>query len=187
MVLSLVVIILATGATLYRDPTKDMPGVDYGMTPTNTPIIGDVLAMGLNGATWTTLTNFVRVWSGTSGGLLVPAAITNYLSPGNTSSNLTLFTSDVAGSTRCPVTRQTVLQNLYVVWTPAPGSGKTNFLTLYTNGVATTLAVQIVGTATNGNDVARAIVVPAGTEIGVRLATQSSATPGRCAWSVEGR
>lgn len=172
-------------ATLYRDPTVNVPGADYGIMPTNAPSIGDVLTLGPNGASWTTLTNFVHVWSGTSGGLLIPIASTNYFPPHNSATNL--ITVEAAGATRVPVTRAFVLQRLFVVWTPAPGSGKTNFLTVLTNGVASPLAVQIIGTATNANDVTDAVTLVAGDQVGVRLVTQSLATPGKASWSFESR
>src|SRR6266576_3072895 len=107
-------------ATLYRNGTVDTSGTDYGFMPTNVPTLGDVLSVTGNGAAWISLTNFVRVWSGTSGGILLPLATNIFLSPNNTFSNLA--TLDAAGVTRCPVTRSTTLQNLYVVMTPAPGS-----------------------------------------------------------------
>ncbi len=172
-------------ATLYRDPSKDMPGTDYGLYPTNTPMIGDVLTMGPAGTSWTRLTNFFREWSGTSGGLAIPIAATNYFPPNNSSTNL--VSVEAAGATRIPLTRATVIQNLYVIWSPAPGSGKTNFVTLWTNGVASPLTVQIVGTATNGSDTVDAVTLAAGDQIGIRIATQSAAVAGKACWAFEGR
>ena len=172
-------------ATLYRDPSMSVAGVDYGMTPTNSPNIGDVLTATAGGAAWTSLTNFPQNWSGTSGGLLVPIGATVFLPPNNSSSNL--ITSELAGATRCPITRALTLQNLFVVSSPAPGSGKTTTVTIMTNGVASPIVATVSATATNANDTTHTVYVPAGTEIGVKIVTSALSTAGKCAWSFEGR
>ena len=172
-------------ATLYRDPSKDMPGTDYGLLPTNQPVVGDVLTMGPDGTSWTRLTNFFRVWSGTTGNALLGLGTTTFLSPNNTSATLSL--SDVAAGTRTPLTRATTLQNLYIVVAPAPGVGKSTVVSITTNGVASSIVATVTGTATNANDTARAITVPAGTEIGIRITTTSASVAGRVGWAFEGR
>ena len=183
------VCVLATlsliAATLYRNGNVDVSGTDYGLMPTNAPNIGDVLTVTANGTAWTSLTNFIRVWSGTTGGLLLGIGTTTYLPPNNTSSNL--ITVEAAGATRCPLTRSTTLQNLYVVVTPAPGSGKTTTVTLMTNGNASAIVASVVGTATNANDTTHTVSVSAGTEIGVKIVTTASSVAGKAAWSFEGR
>jgi hypothetical protein len=176
---------LALGATLNRDGTVDISGMNYGLIPSNAPSVGDVLSMGPNGTTWGTLTNFVRVWSGTTGGLLVPSATTNYLSPNNSSGNLS--PTDIAGASRVPLTRSTVLQNLYCVVSPAPGSGKSVIITICTNGIDSPLTVAVKNTDTAGSNVAVSVTLFAGTQVGLKIITQSASVPGRVAWSFEGR
>ena len=185
IVILCLVALVCVSQTYYRDTSKDVSGINYGIIPANAPSVGDVFSISSTGVVWITLTNFVRVWSGTSGGILLPIASTVFLSPNNTFSNL--LTLDAAGVTRCPVTRQTVLQNLYVVMTPAPGSGKTNTITITTNGAACAITVSIIGTATNANDTTHSVTVPAGTGIGVKIVTAASSVQGKAAWSFEGR
>jgi len=157
-----------------------------GLMPTNQPTVGDVLAC-VNAAqvAWVQLTNVTSVWSGTTGGSAPGAGSTIYLPPGNTFNSLP--TTDSSAITRTPVTRTTTLQNLYVVLSAAPGTGKTNTLTVLTNGVASALSVDVAGAATTGNDIAHTVSVPAGTEIGVRLMTAIGAPSSRTAWAFEGR
>ena len=47
-------------ATLYRNGQLDIPGTDYGVLPTNAPIVGDVLTAGPSGAAWAGLTNILN-------------------------------------------------------------------------------------------------------------------------------
>ncbi len=178
---------LVVGATLYRNSSIDFFGTDYGLTPSNQPAVGDVLTVGPSGSgtVWGRLTNCVRVWSGTSGGIVVPVGSPVFMPPNNSAA--TLPTSDIAGATRCPVTRQTILQNLYVVVSLSPGAGKTNTLAVTTNGVASSLSATVAGTATNGSDTTHNVTVPAGTEIGVRVTTAPGSVSGKVSWSFEGR
>src|SRR6266487_2956234 len=170
----LILLLTCIGATIFRSSPSS--GVsDLGLMPSNSPNDGDFLSVS-NGLTiWKTLvinTNYVRTWSGTSGNLTIPIASTNYFSPNNTFSNL--ITSDTSGATRVPITRTTTLQNLYVVANPAPGSGKTNIITIMTNGIASSLVASITGTLTNGSDTTHTVLIPAGTEIGLKVITAAS-------------
>ncbi len=170
-------------ATMFRDPNKDVSGIDYGMTPMNSPSVGDVLTVTSVGTLWTN--TVIRVWSGTSGGIVVPVGSPVYMPPNNSAASLP--TSDIAGATRCPVTRATILQNFYVVVSLAPGASKTNSFTLMTNGVASSLVVSISGSATSGNDTTHSISIPSGAEIGVKVTTASGSVAGKASWSFEGR
>ncbi len=181
--LVLAIVTIVTAATLNRDGAKDSPGSDYGLLPTNFPQPGDVLTAGASGTIWTN--NLIRVWAGTSGGIVVPVGSPVFMPPNNSAASLP--TSDTAGATRCPVTRQTILQNLFVVVSLAPGSAKTNVFTVMTNGVASALAVNLIGTSTNGSDTTHNVTVPAGTEIGVRVTTAPGSVSGKVSWSLEGR
>ncbi len=180
-----------TAATLYREPptTGDISRgapVDLGLMPTNSPNIMDVLSVGPGQtAVWATLTNFVRVWSGTSGGIVVPVGNPVFMPPNNSAASLP--TSDSAGATRVPVSRKTVIQNLFVVTSLAPGIGKTNQIVVMTNGQPSSVMAQIIGTATTGNNTLNSVVVSEGSEIGVKIVTASGSTAGKIAWSFEGR
>ncbi len=176
-------VFLFTAATLYRNGGIDTAGTDYGILPQNAPSIGDVLTAGATGTLWTN--NLIRVWAGTSGGIVVPVGSPVFMPPNNSAASLP--TSDSAGATRCPVTRQTILQNLFVVVSLAPGAGKTNTLAVTTNGLASQLAVNLIGTATSGNDTTHNVTVPAGAEIGVRVTTAPGSVAGRVSWAFEGR
>ncbi len=174
---------MAAAPTLYRDANKDTIGTDYGMTPINSPNAGDVLTATATGTIWSN--NTLRVWAGTSGGITVPVGSPIYLPPNNSLNSLP--TSDTSASSRVPVTRSTTLQNFFVVVNPAPGVSKTNTFTVMTNGVASALSVSIIGTSTVGNDAAHLIMIPAGTEIGIKIITSPGSVAGRAAWSFEGR
>ncbi len=174
---------LCVAATLYRNSSVDVPAADYGILPSNVPSVGDVLTAGASGTLWTN--NSIHVWSGTSGGIVVPVGSPVFMPPNNSAASLP--TSDSSGATRCPVTRQTILQNFYVVVSLAPGALKTNVFAVTTNGVASSLAVNLIGTATNGNDTTHNVTVPAGTEIGIRISTSPGSVGGKASWSLEGR
>src|SRR2546430_8121921 len=88
------------------------------------PNVGDVLSS----TGWISLTNIVRAWSGTTGGTALPLGSSVFLPPNNTFS--TLPTTDAVGVTRVPLTRSTILQNLYVVLSAGPGASKTNTITV---------------------------------------------------------
>ena len=111
-----------------------------------------------------------RVWNGTSGGVALLAGQTYYFSPMNTYSNL--LTSDTIGSSQIPVTRATTFQNLYVILSVAPGSSKTNTLTLMT---------------TNASNTASTVTVAAGSTISVRVVTGASSVTSKLTWAFEGR
>ncbi len=174
---------MVSAATLYRDSTKDTSGTDYGFMPTNQPNPGDVLTATASGAAW--LPNIVTVWSGTSGGTVVPVGSPVYLAPNNSAASLP--TSDASGVTRCPVTRATILQNLFIVASLAPGASKTNTFTLMTNGIASSLVALLSGASTTVSDTTHTVSVPAGTEIGIKVTTASGSVAGKSAWSFEGR
>ena len=185
------ILLFCVAATLYRDATssgdlsRGAPA-DLGLMPTNSPNVGDVLSVGPGPVSvWASLTNFIRVWSGTTGNALLGIGTTTFLPPNNTSATLSLV--DAVAGTRTPLTRATTLQNLYAIVTPTPGVGKTTIFTVLTNGVASPLTVSIAGALTNGNDTTHFVSVPSGTEIGVKIVTAASSTAGKAAWSFEGR
>ena len=57
LVLAILVVALITGATLYRDGTRDSISTDYGLLPTNAPNVGDILTVTATGTRWSGLTN----------------------------------------------------------------------------------------------------------------------------------
>ena len=127
------------------------------------------------------------IWAGTSGGTAVLANKTVFWPPNNSSSTATL--TDGAGTgTRVPVPETITLTNLYLIISAAPGGSHTNTFAIMTNGVASPLTVMIFNTGiTATNNTTASVTIPAGTEIGVKITTQSGATTANWEWTFEGR
>jgi hypothetical protein len=125
-------------------------------------------------------------WSGNSGNTALAAATTYFFAPNNSSS--TLPTTDVSGGTRATVSRATTLRNLYVTQNAASGSGKNYTYTVTTNGTACSITVAVNGvSATTGSDTTHREMILAGTEVGIKIVTDSGAATDKVSWSLEGQ
>jgi hypothetical protein len=125
-------------------------------------------------------------WSGNSGNTALAAATTYFFAPNNQSS--TLPTTDVSAGTRGTVSRATVLRNLYLTQNAASGSGKSYTATIMTNGVASSITCAVTGaSATTANDTTHREMILAGTEVGIKIVTDSGAATDKVSWSFEGQ
>lgn len=79
-----------------------------------------------------------------------------------------------------------VIRNLHVMRSFVTGVTRTDLITLYKNGVATTVTFSIAGAATTGNDVTHSFSVVAGDAISFRVASGPDLlTTISYAWSME--
>jgi hypothetical protein len=125
-------------------------------------------------------------WSGNSGNTALAAATTYFFAPNNQSS--TLPTTDVSAGTRATVSRATVLRDLYLTQNAASGSGKSYTATIMTNGVASSITCAVTGaSATTANDTTHRELILAGTEVGIKIVTDSGAATDKVSWSFEGQ
>jgi len=100
--------------------------------------------------------------------------------PTNATSDTTLFTREILAAT-------TLFTNFYVKVSAAAGSGKTDTVTLLTNGVSTGFTVTVAGTTqTSGTNAVGSAWAFAGSEIGVSLNVPSAGTASKFSWAVEG-
>jgi hypothetical protein len=137
--------------------------------------------------------NIKTVWAGILAYQTVNGNQTYYGSPNNSAANA--VSSYAEGATSVPVPEGMTLTNLYVIiGTAAGGTGAayTSTVTILSNGVASPLTVTISGTGTTRtartfSNTMNSVTVPAGTEIGVKVVTGSSAANSYYAWSFEGR
>lgn len=131
-------------------------------------------------------TNNISSWAGNTGSVLTAAAVTNfYALNGNSVTNVA--GTDTTAWTRTLMTRTTTLQNLYILLSAAPGASRTTTVTILTNGVASNLEATATASGTTGNDTTHFVTIAAGTEVGIRIVTVTSATASRISWGVEGR
>lgn len=146
----------------------------------------DLSAAGVLTANGSGITNNpVQSWSGNSGNTAVAAATTYFFAPN--AQTATLPTTDASAGTRAVVTRTTNLRNLYVIQSAAPGAAKNYTYTVMTNGVASDIVATVNGaSATSANDTTHIRAILAGTEIGIRLVTDSAAATAKVAWALEG-
>lgn len=79
--------------------------------------------------------------------------------------------ADTQAGTRTLVSRAGTVKNLYVKLSAALGAGKTGTVTVYKNGVATTLLTTLSVGPTSFNDITNSFTVVAGDEIGIQVAT----------------
>jgi hypothetical protein len=150
-----------------------------------------VLGGNLTPANFATLTSVTFLnqpttpFAGNTGGQAIPAATTVFYAPfGNSATNFA--TSDVSSFTRNTVNRTMVLGNLYVTRDAAGGVGHTTTVTVMTNGVASNIIASLNNSLT-GNDTTHFVTVLAGTELGVKIITPASDTPGKHSWIFGGQ
>ncbi len=79
-----------------------------------------------------------------------------------------------------------VLANLRVVRDAAGGVGHITTVTVMTNGTASNLTASL-NNALTGSDTTDLVPVAAGVEIGIKIVTPASDTPGKHSWSLEGQ
>lgn len=146
-------------------------------------LTGDVTTSA--GAVATTLAVVPRTMTGNTGGALIGANVTCYYAPsGNSITNIQ--TSDVSAQTRNELSQSINNITLYVRTSAAVGSGKTDTITVFTNGVSTGIQVAITGTSqTTGNATGTINSLAAGNEIGLQINTQSASTPVKWSWSLK--
>lgn len=125
------------------------------------------------------------IWSGNTGGQALAASTTAFYAPvGNSATNIA--TADVSAFTRVTATRSMVLGNLYVTRDAAGGVGHTTTVTIMTNGTASSIVASLNNSLT-GNDTTHFVPIAAGVEIGIKIITPASDTPGKHSWSFEGQ
>lgn len=83
------------------------------------------------------------------------------------------------------VTSAGTLQNLRVLLTVAPGSGKSYTVTLYKNGSSTALTVTVSDLATTGSDTTHTVSVAAGDKLRIEYTTSGTPTSTQMNTSVE--
>lgn len=77
------------------------------------------------------------------------------------------------------------LRNFKIILSAAPGAGKSWTMTVYKNGIATTMSVVITGAATTGEDVTHEIAVTAGDDFYIYGTPAGTPTACRGQWSFE--
>ncbi len=94
--------------------------------------------------------------------------------------------TDSSSGTRNILTEPTILTNLYFYATFPAGVGKTNILTILTNGISTTMTAKIGGaTITKATNTTEYLTILAGTEVGVNITTAPLAVPpSKFSWAV---
>lgn len=123
------------------------------------------------------------VWSGNSGGQALAASTTCfYALGGNSATNLA--TSDVSAFTRTVLPKSKMIYGLSVIRDAAGGVGHTTTVTVMTNGVASSIVASLNNSLT-GSDFTHYEVVPDGCEVGIKIVTPASDTPGKHSWSLK--
>jgi hypothetical protein len=83
------------------------------------------------------------------------------------------------------MSRAGTIKNLYVKSSAASGAGTNIIITVYKNGVATTLTTTLAN-ATSGTDLTHTVTVAAGDEIGIVISsTATPTTHARVSWAVD--
>ncbi len=114
--------------------------------------------------------------------VLVAANTTNFM-PVITGLS-SLASSDSSGGTRNVLPYNCLLTNIYFVSSSTQGAGKTITWTLMTNGVASSIVINILNGLT-GNDLTHGVVVQAGWEIGWRQVSTNGLTSSKYGWGIE--
>lgn len=146
-------------------------------------LTGDVTTSA--GSVSTTIAKPTGTFYGNTGGALIGANVTAYYAPdGNSATNIS--TSDLTTQTRNELSQAITSVTLYARTSAAVGSGKTDTITVFTNGVSTGIQVAITGTSqTTGNATGTINSLAAGNEIGLQINTQSASTPVKWSWSLK--
>lgn len=146
-------------------------------------LTGDVTTSA--GTVATTIAKPTGTFYGNTGGALIGANVTAYYAPdGNSATNVS--TSDLTTQTRNELSQAITSITIYARTSLAVGNGKTDTITVFTNGVSTGIQVAITGTSqTTGNATGTIASLAAGNEIGLQISTQSASTPVKWSWSVK--
>lgn len=152
---------------------------------TNANVAGTLSVAGAISGNASGLTNVSGGFlSGNTGGIVVPAGVTNYFPVSNSATNG--YTVDSQGSSRTIIPFSGMMTNYYVVSNAAVGSGKTNTLTVLTNGVSTGIIATMGGTSlSNATDLAHGVLVGAGTGVSLQIITASASTAVKYAWGIQ--
>jgi hypothetical protein len=131
------------------------------------------------------LTTVYQEFAGNTAGNTIAAAVTQFYSlTGNSITNA--LTSDASQLTRTLNARAVSSATIYLKTSAAVGSGKTDTVTLLTNGVSTGVTVTISGASqTSNNGTGTFASLPAGNEIGISIATVASSTAVKWSWAIK--
>jgi len=149
--------------------------------PQGPPTPGSVLYTNGTNTFWTRIGQSI---GGTSGNQIVlPGSTTYWPLYGNGATNQIL---DSSCGTRSILTEPTILTNLYFYMSaPVGTAGRTNTLTIFTNGVSTTMSAQIGGlTQTKATNTLQYLTISAGTEVGIQLIVTPLSIAAKYSWAI---
>lgn len=166
-------------------------GTNSSATPTNGGVVyGDGAAYQVNSAGTSgqvLKSNGAAAPTWTDGGTMMLSGVSNNTAVNNTTLYFPLTggiaggAADVQAGLRTLVSRGGTIKNLYVKISAALASGKTGTVTVYKNGVATTLQAVLSVGPVDFNDTTHSFTVVAGDEVGIQVTTTGNV---KFSWAV---
>jgi hypothetical protein len=176
---------LAGSIDLTSKVINTLPIANGGTNSTSTPTDGGIAygdgtsyqftAAGTTGKILQSTGTSAPVWA--DGGTMMLSGLSNNTAVNNTTlyfpivGNIAGGAADLQAGLRTLVSRSGTLKNLYVKISAALAAGKTGTVTVYKNGVATSLVATLSVGPTLFSDVSNSVSVAAGDEIGIKVTT----------------